>query len=220
MGLSFAKDVIKNKLALRNSSRFLIIKDDLICRIIWRAGVGVSLLNTARKFHDLNVYPRTYYFCLGATPPEYSSNSLETKCDEDNVAYQALADTVYSLTYLTFCIAVCFEKERQKRALASSPNTANTSNRSMGVVMDNSGFLINMIVCVISIIVYEIYDKGDINQIVTFPGSLSAYFIHLFLFPMTAILMRGRRILYNESLKAYFKRVIFGNQVDHALELQ
>ena len=107
MGLSFAKDVIKNKLALRNSSRFLIIKDDLLCRIIWRAGVGVSLLNTARKFHGLNQYPRTYYFCMGATPPVHSDGSLEKKCDEDNVAYQALADSFYSLTYLAFFIAVC-----------------------------------------------------------------------------------------------------------------
>ena len=82
-------------------------------------------------------------------------------------------------------------------------------------MIDNSGFLIKMICSVVSRMVYEFYDKEDINQVVTFPGCLAAYFVHLFAFPMTAILMRGRRILYNDSLKGYFLRVVFGNCIDH-----
>ena len=70
------------------SSRFLIIKDDLLCSFFWRSILAVSIISTGRNFMGLNKMPRTYHFCTGTTPNKSGQDPLEAKCDEDNEQYE------------------------------------------------------------------------------------------------------------------------------------
>ena len=205
LGLTYAMEAVVHYIFVRKASTFLIIKDDLICSFFWRAAICVSLLNTARYFHDLKQLPRTYYFCTGTTPIESKVVTLEVKCDEDNSTYDLFVCLLFTLTFFAFTIAVCYEKAKQLITLyGPTPDLS----RRLGLVVDNVGFLIKMLACVLTICVNILYEKSKIEDLTAFPGSMVFYALHLWTFPAFIILIRGRRFFVDNSLNAYFRRML------------
>ena len=96
--LSIAIEAVTHYFFVVKASRFLVVKDDLLCTIIWRSAAGMSVATTARCFMGLKKLPMTYYLCTGTAPMKYGP--LEAKCDEDNQQYE--------LVGLNICAAIFF----------------------------------------------------------------------------------------------------------------
>ena len=84
-GLATAMEAVVHYLFVVKSSRFLIIKDDILCAIFWRSAIAISISSTGRHFMGLKQMPRAYHFCTGTVPADHGP--LESKCDEDNIQY-------------------------------------------------------------------------------------------------------------------------------------
>ena len=201
-----AMEAVIHYLFFVKSSRFLIIKDDILCTIFWRSAVAVAVASTGRSFMGHNILPRTYHFCTGTAPLEGASpRGLETKCDDNNEnsteQYEMVIFIFYTGTFFIFTFAICWENIRQMKLTSNS-------HPKRQLVIDNIGFIMKMTCSIMSCFVTLAYDEMDDKNIVTFPGSLIFYCYHLWLVPVCSIAARVRRFWVDEPLCAYVRRVI------------
>ena len=194
---------------LVKSSRFLIIKDDLLCIIFWRSAVAISIATTVRYFTDLKKMPRPYHFCTGTEPTE--QGELEAKCDGDNREYEIVVAIIYMTIFITFTAAVCIENFKQRRSLSALQEATTAQCKrspSTKSFMDNLGFTIKMVNAVFSCSVVFAYNEMGTDQLSTFPGSLIFYIFHLWLIPVATIAERMRRFWVDRHLCTYARRHI------------
>ena len=203
-----AIEAVIHYLFVVKSSRFLIIKDDLLCTIFWRSAVALAVTGTGRSLMGHNVLPRTYYFCTGTSPLERTSLNKygpETKCDDKNEdsteQYEMVVFIFYTGTFFLFTLAVCWENIKQMKLPSNG-----RSRRQL--IIDNIGFIIKMTCSILACVVTMAYDDMDDKHIVTFPGSLIFYCYHLWLHPVCPIAARMRRFWVDEGLSTYVRRVI------------
>ena len=189
------------------SSRFLIIKDDLLCSFFWRSILAVSIISTGRYFMGRNKMPRTYHFCTGTTPNKSGQYPLEAKCDEDNEQYELVGIIVCMAIFFTFSIAVCIENIRQRRSMFAIMSESITRPGSRQLFIDNIGFIVKMVNAIFGCCVQLAYHNMDIEQLVTFPGNMIFYCYHLWMFPVTTITERMRRFWVDRHLQIYLKRM-------------
>ena len=195
-----AMEAVIHYLFVVKSSRFLIIKDDLLCKIFWRSAAAVAIANTGRSFIELKQLPRTYHFCTGTSPKEYGP--LEAKCDEDENQIEMATFTFYTIIFFSFTIAVCIENIRQRRSAADRHHPRRQ------LLVDNIGFIMKMTCTLLSCFATVAYDDMDIEYLVTFPGSLIYYFYHLWLHPVCSIVARMPRFWADRPLWAHVKRTL------------
>ena len=91
----------------QSDSIFLVIKENLLSRIISRSVMVVGICNISYKFYKKQKMPKAYYICAGEKPP------FNTKdCDSHQDQYDIFTLIVYILIYFIFSILMLIEKRK------------------------------------------------------------------------------------------------------------
>ena len=202
----------------QNESIFLVIKEDLLSRIILQSVVVVGISNTSYKFFKLHRMPKSYYVCAGMEPLSASKD-----CDVHQNQYDVFTTMLYILVYSLFSILLLIEKRKIKISyptaisnhLGNGESTLYTEISLLGsfeTVMNTERVLLftKVIYATQLLLLTGIYDQYDASHIQEYPGVLLLYWYHFFMVPLAVLFGIGISLKRNEGLSRYMKRKLRG----------
>ena len=202
----------------QSESIYLVIKEDLLSRIILRIVVVVGFSNTWYKFHKLNRMPKPYNVCAGTEPL-----SASKECDMHQDQYNVLTTMLYILVYSVFSILLLVEKRKIKTTHtttindhlghdASTLHTPISMRGSFETVMNTERVLLftKVIYATQLLLLTGVYDQYDASLIQEYPGVLLLYWYHFFMVPLAVLFGIGISLKRNEGLNRYMKRKLWG----------
>ena len=193
----------------QSDSIFLVIKENLLARIISRSVMVVGICNISYKFYKKQKMPKAYYICAGEKPP-----FLTKECDSHQDQYDIFTLILYILTYFIFGILMLMEK--RKISISTDQQPRNEESKLTGLNLSgrfennmNTGrviFIVKVIYATLMIVLTGIYEQYDPLLIQGFPGTLLAYWYHFFMLPLALLVGIWMSMRRNEGLNSYMKR--------------
>ena len=173
---------------------FLVIKEDLLSRIIWRSVLVVGICSNSYKFYNRNRMPKAYYICAGVEPLPIIKD-----CHTHQDQYEIFTTSLYILTFFIFSILMLIEKRKiWKRERSGSLESGMNTERIM--------FLTKVTYAAQLILLTGIYEQYDASQIQEYPGVLLVYWYQFFMLPTAVLVGLWISIQRNERLNNHMIR--------------
>ena len=195
MCLVFAIEAVFHYIFIRKYSYFLIIKEDLVFKVCWRAALGVTLMNSFVKFHRPQRMPMTYHTCTG------TNRTAEGPADGPTDTYFNLTICMYILAYAIFTALIFYEKLRP-RVTQQDPNGL---SRALGPTLNNAGIVIKITYGVLANITYIWYDESVPEDLNSFPGYIFVYLYHFIMLPAFILTYLFCRASVDTHFRNHFK---------------
>ena len=177
-------------------SIFLVIKENLLSRIILQSITVVGICNISYKFYKKQKMPKAYYICAGEKPPFITKD-----CDSHQDQYDIFTLIVYILIYFIFSILMLIEKRKiWKRERSGSLESAMNTERIM--------LLTKVTYAAQLILLTGIYEQYDASQIQEYPGVLLVYWYQFFMLPTAVLVGLWISIQRNQRLNNHMIRML------------
>ena len=193
----------------QSDSIFLVIKENLLSRIILRSVMVVGICNISYKFYKKQKMPKAYYICAGETPPFITKD-----CDSHQDQYNVFTLILYILIYFIFSILILIEKRKISKSKDQQPRNEESKCTGLnlsGRFENNMNterviFFVKVIYATLMVVLTGIYEQYDAFLIQGFPGTLLAYWYHFFMLPLAVLVGIWMSMRRNEGLNSYMKR--------------
>ena len=186
---------------------FLVIKEDLLSRIILRTVLVVGIGNNFYKFYNRYRMPKAYYICAGVEPLP-----VIKYCDTTQDQYEKFTTALYILIFSIFSVLMLIEK----RKMTKQQGTTDEGRKHMGIMLYGSFesgmnterivFLTKVIYATQLILLAGIYEQYDASMIQAYPGILLVYWYQFFMLPTAVLVGIGISVKRNERLNNYMIR--------------
>ena len=110
----------------QSDSIFLVIKENLLSRIILRSVMVVGICNISYKFYKKQKMPKAYYICAGEKPPFITKD-----CDSHQDQYGIFTLILYILIYFIYSILMLIE--RRKISISKDQQPRNEKSKRTGL---------------------------------------------------------------------------------------
>ena len=188
---------------------FLVIKEDLLSRIILRSVLLVGIGNNAYKFYNRYRMPKSYYICAGVEPLP-----IIKYCDTTQDQYEKFTTTLYILIITIFSVLMLIEK--RKITKYEQQVTTDDGRKRKGIMLYGSFdsamnterivFLTKVTYATQLILLAGIYEQYDASMIQVYPGILLLYWYHFFMLPTAVLVGIWISVKRNERLNNYMIR--------------
>ena len=160
-------------LARQHGNTFLILKEDLICKITMRCVLGIGVLNSLAMLFNRHEMPTSYYICCGKNP-RLDKLPVSNHCDDFIKIYETAVFALYTIVFFTSSILVLIEKKRTTRLLTETSAARNIEQCSLKE--DKTRFLFKVVHAIQICVLTKIYNDMDPEKMIEYPGALLIYY--------------------------------------------